>query len=250
MDGPNLSHLPDVLPLGLGVAFILTTLAAVGWWWWAVRQVAPRLAPAVGMGLLGWLAVQAALAAAGFYLEVAARPPRLLVAGILPTALLLLGVFGTSRGRRFADALPLGPLTYLHVVRVPVELVLYGLFLVRQVPELMTFAGRNPDMLAGLTAPLVAYWAYTRPRMPRVGLLLLWHAVALALLLNIVGWAVLASPVPFQQVAFEQPNVAILKWPVVWLPTVVVPLVLFSHVAALRQLARAWRAGPRLAARL
>ncbi|HEX8427561.1 hypothetical protein [Hymenobacter sp.] len=43
-------------------------------------------------------------------------------------------------------------------------------------------------------------------------------------------------PTPLQQLAFEQPNVAVMQFPFVWLPIFVVPVVAFTHVVALRRL--------------
>jgi hypothetical protein len=65
---------------------------------------------------------------------------------------------------------------------------------------------------------------------------LLWNLVCLGLLLNIILNAVLSAPVPFQKFAFDQPNIAVLYFPFVWLPSCVVPLVLLSHLAAIRKL--------------
>ena len=56
------------------------------------------------------------------------------------------------------------------------------------------------------------------------------------LLANIVINAILSSPFPLQQFAFDQPNIAILYFPFSWLPTFVVPVVLFCHLASIRQL--------------
>jgi hypothetical protein len=41
---------------------------------------------------------------------------------------------------------------------------------------------------------------------------------------------------PAQQLNFDQPNRAVLYFPYVWLPAIVVPIVLFSHLAALWQI--------------
>lgn len=101
----------------------------------------------------------------------------------------------------------------------------------------MTFESRNFDVLSGLSAPLVYYYGFVKRQLPR-GVLIVWNVVFLGLLLNIVFMAALSVPSPFQQLAFEQPNVAILYFPFVWLPSVVVLLVLLAHVAALRQLTR------------
>jgi hypothetical protein len=101
----------------------------------------------------------------------------------------------------------------------------------------MTFEGRNLDILSGLTAPLVYYFAFVQKTLGRKGQLL-WNVACIALLMNIVGTAALAAPTPFQKLAFEQPNVGVLYFPFVWLPGVVVPLVLLSHLASVRQLLR------------
>ena len=101
----------------------------------------------------------------------------------------------------------------------------------------MTFEGRNFDILAGLTAPLVYYFGFIKPRLSRKTMLA-WNFICLLLLINIIVNAVLSAPFPFQQFAFDQPNIAVLYFPFIWLPCCVVPLVLFAHLAAIRQLAK------------
>jgi hypothetical protein len=64
----------------------------------------------------------------------------------------------------------------------------------------------------------------------------MWNLICLALLANIVIRAVLSLPTDFQQFGFEQPNVAVLQFPYVWLPGLIVPLVLLAHLAAIRQI--------------
>lgn len=104
-----------------------------------------------------------------------------------------------------------------------------------QVPELMTFEGGNYDILSGLTAPILAYVVFGKQHVsPRW--LLVWNILALGLVINIVVHAVLSAPLPFQQLAFDQPNVGILKLPYIWLPGFIVPVVLFSHGVAIFQL--------------
>ncbi len=99
----------------------------------------------------------------------------------------------------------------------------------------MTFEGRNFDILSGLTAPVV-YWLGFRGGKIKRPLLIIWNILALGLLINIVATAILSFPCPFQQMAFDQPNRGVLYFPFIWLPTVVVPLVLFSHLISLWRL--------------
>jgi hypothetical protein len=182
-----------------------------------------------------WLGLQAVLAWKGVYLDATVLPPKIVLFGVLPALLLVISPFTTRSGRIFLDSLSLERLTYLHIIRIPVELVLYGLFIGQTIPEIMTFEGRNFDILAGITAPIVAYFGIRKKKMSR-GALLVWNLAALGFLLNIVITAFLSAPSPLQRLAFEQPNVAILYFPLVWLPVFVVPVVLFSHLAAIRQL--------------
>ncbi|SFH45031.1 hypothetical protein [Pedobacter insulae] len=155
--------------------------------------------------------------------------------GILPTILTIIILFVTQKGRQFIDSLPLKNLTYLNVVRIPVEIVLFWLFLNKAVPELMTFEGRNFDIIAGITAPFIAYFGLTKNKLSRQ-VILVWNFICLGLLLSIVVNAIFSAPSPIQKFAFEQPNIAILNFPFSWLPTFIVPIVLFGHLTSIRQL--------------
>ena len=213
----------------LSLVFALTTGLAVGLFYLAARRSGIVL-----LVLLAWLLGQGVVALSGFYTISNTLPPRLaLLLG--PPLLLIAALFATAAGRRWLDGLRLEVLTVLHVVRIPVELVLFGLFLQKAVPQLMTFEGRNWDILVGLTAPIVWYFAFRKQQLGRRGLLV-WNVLGLVSLLNIVMNALLSAPTPLQRFAFEQPNVAILHFPFVWLPGCVVPLVLLAHLAAIRRL--------------
>ncbi len=178
--------------------------------------------------------VQGAVAITGFYLNEKGMPPRFVLL-IGPALLCILLLFLTSSGRSFIDSLDAGRLTLLHVVRIPVELVLLGLFLHGAIPEVMTFEGRNFDIISGFSAPLVYYFGYVQKRLGK-GLLIAWNLVCLSLLVNVVAHAILAAPTDFQRIGFDQPNVGVLYFPFVWLPGLVVPLVLFAHLVSIRRL--------------
>ena len=187
--------------------------------------------------LLPWALVQALLAHGGFYEADVGFPPRLLFMPGPPFLALLLLSF-LAAGRRWLDGLALRSLTWVHAARVPVELVLWGLFLDGTVPELMTFTGGNPDILAGLSAPLAAHLTRAAHQRGRRRWLLAWNVVSLLLLLNIVTRGLLSGPSPFQRFGLEIPDFALTHVPYVWLPSLIVPIVLLSHVSAIRQLIR------------
>lgn len=217
------------LPVYISILFGLTTILTTWLFYIAAGNSKPVL-----LIILIWLAVQALIASSGFYTVTDTTPPRFLLL-VLPPFLGITGLFMSPKGRKFIDSLDLKRLTILHTIRIPVEIVLFFLFIYKAVPELMTFEGRNFDILSGITAPVIFYFAFVRKQFGRK-VLLIWNVICLVLLINIVSNAILSAPFPLQQFAFEQPNIAVLYFPFIWLPCCVVPLVLLSHLAAIRQL--------------
>jgi hypothetical protein len=218
----------EQVPSYIGVIFILTTLATV----WIFYNASGKSSKALFV-LLGWLALQTALGLSGFYLKTDGVPPRFALL-LLPPVVLIATFFLLPSGRRFIDKFDLKLLTLLHVVRIPVEAVLMMLALHHAVPVLMTFEGRNFDILSGISALLLVLFAFRGK--PNKTMLIIWNLACLGLLANIVILAVLSAPFEFQRFAFDQPNIGLAYFPFVWLPCCVVPLVLFSHLAALRKL--------------
>lgn len=186
----------------------------------------------IGLTLFVWLSIQGILSCNGFYLNFKTFPPRFGLA-ILPPLITIILLLIESK--RFIGRLSIETLTYLHTVRIPVELVLYWLFLNKQVPQLMTFEGRNFDIIAGITAPVIGYLCFTKEKMNR-RIALIWNLVSTGLLLNIVINALLSVPSPFQKFAFDQPNIGLAYFPFIWLPAFIVPAVLFSHIVCIIKL--------------
>lgn len=219
------------LPLYITLVFSVTTLLTAFLFYYASNNSSVVL-----LVLFLWLALQALISRSGFYIVTDALPPRFLLL-ILPPFTLIAILFATSKGRLFIDSLNQNYLTLIHIVRVPVELVLFWLFVEKTVPELMTFEGRNFDILSGITAPFIYYFGYVKKQLSQT-LLLIWNFICLGLLINIVFNAIFSAPFPFQKFAFDQPNIAVLYFPYVWLPCCIVPLVFLSHLASIRQLMR------------
>lgn len=223
------------LPLYVPGLFILSVIITYLFFISAVNKNNSISTTVIVSGIIvGWLGIQYVLAMNKFYQETNTIPPRFAFLAIPPLIVIII-VFITKSGRSFIDSLPPSTLTMLHSVRILVELVLFKLFVYRFVPILMTFEGRNFDILTGLSAPLVFYYGYVRKSISR-GFLIAWNLLAMALLFNVVVMAVFSTPSPFQQFAFLQPNIAIQYFPFIWLPCFIVPIVLFAHLATLRNL--------------
>lgn len=188
------------------------------------------------MAVAGWIILQSILSISHVYSShLDSVPPLLFRFGLLPVLLFFSYLFISKSGRNFIDTLPLAQLTYLHSIRIPVEIGLYLIYIYGAVPELMTFEGGNLDILSGLSAPVIGF-LYFKKKSIKPQLLLLWNLICLALLFNIVSRALLSAPFPFQKLAFNQPNVAILYFPFILLPSFMVATVLFCHLAAIRKI--------------
>lgn len=211
--------------------FLLTSACTI---WFFYRAANNSLT--VLITLFGWAILQSAISLTGFYQNWNALPPRFIFL-VAPWVLLVVVLFNLKSGQVFIDGLKIEWLTILHTVRIPVEITLYLVLLAKLIPQSMTFEGWNWDILSGISAPII-YYSVFKFRNASKRVLLVWNFICLGLLLNIVTIAVLSAKTPFQQFAFEQPNIGVTYFPFVLLPTLVVPLVLFSHLVAIRQLSR------------
>jgi hypothetical protein len=217
------------LPLYSPTLFVLTTLLTLV----LLYKASNYSKPVIIISVL-WLALQAAISLSGFYLVSSGVPPRFALL-LLPPVVLIFTLLFIKKGRLVMDGFDAKALTLIHIVRIPVELTLYYLLLHKAVPGVMTFEGRNFDILCGLTAPLIYYWGYIKNALSK-GVLLAWNMVCLLLLANIVITAILSAPFDFQKEAFGQPNIALFYFPFIWLPCFVVPTALLAHIINIRNL--------------
>lgn len=227
----------QTLPIYIPLLFAATTILTVFIFYKATGNARVPL-----LIILAWMVLQSVIGSTGFYTQTDSLPPRFVLT-IVPPILMMIILFVTKKGRTFIDGLQLKTLTWLHIIRIPIEIVLLCLFLQKAIPGIMTFEGRNLDILSGITAPVLYYFVFIKRKWGR-NALLIWNFICLGLLVNIVAIAILSAPFPFQQFAFEHPNTALLYFPYIWLPAIVVPLVLFAHLVAIRRLLLAKKSQP------
>jgi hypothetical protein len=208
------------LPLYITIIFDFITLVTVLLFFKATNYSRPVI-----FLLVLWLVLQGLISLTGFYTVSNTIPPRFILL-VLPPLVVIATLFFTLKGRMFIDSLDIKTLTLLHTIRIAVEIILFLVFLQKGIPGIMTFEGRNFDIISGLTAPFIYYFGFIKKQLNEK-IIAAWNIVCLVLLINIVITAILSAPFAFQKLAFEQPNVAILYFPFVWLPCCIVPIVLF-----------------------
>jgi hypothetical protein len=192
-----------------------------------------RVLVAFALGMVAWLGAIAFLSYQGVFANFDQLPPPVVMPAILMVGFTVFLAMNKQVGN-WIDALPLYALIWPQAMRIVVEIVLFLLGKDGIAPPQMTWEGLNFDVVAGLTAPVVAFAAFGAGRRVR-WLGIVWNIVGLGLLINIVTIAVISTPT----FGLMQPaNTFVAYWPLIWLPTFVVPAALVMHVLSLRQLIR------------
>jgi len=228
-------------PVAVGLLFVATVVAMLLLVLWGAARAARRVGPGAvrgvrlaGLALAGWLALTATLADRGFFEDFYSLPPHMLLA-IGPPLLVLLALTFTGRLDALLAALPRSWPVGAQTFRIAVEVVLWRLAVAGVAPEIMTFTGRNVDILVGLSAPVVAYFCFVRRTWPeRVAVW--WNVAGIVILLNVVVHAQLSAPTQFRVFETEPPTTFIGDLPYIWLPAFLVPLAWLLHAVSLRQL--------------
>jgi hypothetical protein len=232
--------LSDV-PVAISLLFVATVVGMLVLVLWGATRAARRVGPGAargvrlaGVAMAGWLALAAALAERGFFEDFHALPPHMLLA-IGPPLLAALALTASGRLDPLLAALPPSWPVGAQAFRIVVEIVLWRLAVAGVAPEIMTFTGRNVDILVGLTAPIVAYACFVRRAWPaRVARW--WNWAGILILLNVVVHAQLSAPTRFRLFETDPPTTFIGDLPYIWLPAFLVPLAWALHAVSLRQL--------------
>ena len=181
------------------------------------------------IALLAWMIFISALSLRGFFSDFSGFPPKIGIILIVPLVVILLIMFSKTV-KEIARHIPVQNIIRLQAFRIFVEILLWMLLIQNLLPIQMSFEGRNFDILAGLTAPVIAY-LYAKKNIGKRAAIV-WNIFGLALLFNIVGIALLSMPTPFRVFMNAPANTIVARFPIVWLPGFLVPLLMdytFCH---------------------
>lgn len=176
-----------------------------------------------------WILFLAVLSASGYFTNTIAKPPRFLII-LLGTTFLSFTIYRIVRKNQLNSNL----LLFIHTLRLPIEIELYYLYTEKQIPVLMTFKGWNFDIFMGISATIILLFIFLSNKKLSHLFMIIWNSLGLILLLLIVVIAILSSPLPIQLMAFDQPNIAVLHFPYIFLPALIVPIVFLTHILTLK----------------
>ena len=229
---------------GLAIAFlfyvggVIGILATIG-----RRRLGGKLSLLLPLLPTTWAVWGLVIAATGL-LQSSTRPPGivLLVGPILMSTVLTIGV--GPLGRAMKAQIPLAWLVGLQAFRLGVEIVIHGLWRIGWMPHVMTLEAGNIEILFAASAPAVA-WAVAKGHASARSVLV-WNAIGVLSLVNVVVRGVGSSPGPAHFLKTEVANIAMAQFPFTLIPAVMVPLAVALHIVT----ARAAGAAPRAMARV
>jgi hypothetical protein len=224
------------------LTFVIIPLLLVAGLTWGVAVASRRLGEDAATrrravtitvaGAVAWMSVTWFAAASGVIANWHATPPPLAIMVALIIGLSAAIAF-TRFGWRLAAGLPLWVLVAVQGFRLPLELAMHEMYERGIMPGVMSYSGRNFDILTGITALLVAAFVWLGGR-GRV-IVAVWNILGLALLVNVVTIAILATP-RFAYFGPDSLNEWVAHPPYVWLPAVMVLAALAGHLIIFRAL--------------
>lgn len=187
-----------------------------------------------------WVLYVSVLAGTGFLADFS-LPPKVVVFVILPAFAIIIWFFTAKKFRDIIDGFPISFTVYFQSFRIVVELLILGLYREGLGPELVSFEGRNFDILAGLSAPVIGYLAYNR-RVLSHKAVIVWNICCLLLLANIV-FIFISLIVKPQLWGFDSIPISLdfPRLPYVYIAAAFMPAAVFMHVFSIRKSMKAMR---------
>lgn len=213
--------------------FLSVVVVLFSFLYYLFTVVYPKMRYIMGI-IFGWLVFIGFLANRSLFIDFSVSPPRILFV-IVPMVFLLTYCSFSSRLIPLIQSVSHEALVYVQSFRIGIECLFLLLYAQQIIPGIMTFHGRNFDILIGLTAPLIGYFCFTKNRFSK-RIALIWNILGIVMLLNVVVHGLLSAPLPFQVFFTDPPNIFFAYFPYIWLPGFVVPSAIFFHILSIRKL--------------
>jgi hypothetical protein len=185
------------------------------------------------IGFVLWMVIVSAWSASGKMSDFSLFPFNFAPILIIPMVTVVAFLFSKGLGE-VLENIAAENLIRLQVFRLFVEILLWMLFIQSLIPVQMTFEGRNFDILAGVSAPIISLLVSQKKLSNTVAII--WNVLCLGLLVNIVSIALMSTPTPIRVFMNEPSSSIVAQFPISWLPGFLVPLAYTLHFFSLKQL--------------
>ena len=185
-----------------------------------------------------FLLITGIVAMQGVFLQWDTIPPRIFFA-VIPGFVLLMTLAFLPRARSWLKETPQSWLIFPQVFRIAVELQLHELSNYPVLPKLMTWEGRNFDIVVGTTALLMGFYVRNAEKKGAVATtkkpVIAWNVLGILILGNTVVNGILSMPTFMRLIVVEPANTALGYFPYVRLPCFLVPYAFLFHIWSIRK---------------
>ena len=209
------------LPLYIPISFLLITVYVV-FAFAKSNKVKKSTLPII----LGWSVLISILASIGFYQYTEGDTFSTFPLVLIPAAIFIVYL---CRNKSFYKNRDLRWSIAVHIVRFPVELLLFQLAVRELLPMEMTYKGLNFDIIPGITSILLLIWMKFGTVNKKI--LLGWNIMGLIFILFILSNGFLSQELLYKNFGYSVPNRAITYFPIILLGGVIVPIVIYTHIS-------------------
>jgi len=224
------------IPVGLTLTLVLITITTYLLFLFAVAfasdKKVQRSATTVGIVVLLWIIFQSTLSLNRWYMD---RKTAHLLFPYITTAVISLGVLFIPAIKGWRNALNIQLLMWMQLIRIPIEIMLWWSADFKQSPSSLTLAFGNPDAIIALCAP-IAVWLLGKKQKTSDNAVLVWNYAGLISLLVLWMRILFSAPSTLQLTSFNAPNYLMVHFPGSWVPSVIIPILLFAHAVVIRQM--------------
>ncbi|HYH71207.1 MAG TPA: MFS transporter [Methyloceanibacter sp.] len=197
-----------------------------------------RVLGITGAVLVGWFVAVIALGRGGAFEAGEERIPTIQFGIFIPILIGAWLLWRSPKVKQILDAVPQSWIVGLQLYRA-LGVIFLILYAGDRLPGLFAWPAGLGDILVGLLAPFVAM-AYARRPEENARTVAAWNIFGLADLAVAVSAGFITAPSPL--FAYEPANTLISIFPLVLIPTFLVPISVLLHVASLAKLRQAGRA--------
>jgi len=223
------------------ISWLFTLFVLMGFTWFSIRVIvytfekeSVSYIQRISAFLLIWIVYLVTLSSTGIIHDFN-LPPKMPLFVVGP-ALLIIGFVLTRKATsKLAENAPVHVLIGFQSFRIIVEIIIWMAYIQKILPVETTFEGNNYDILIGITAIPIAFYAY-KGKISK-GLLIFWNIAGLFILANTVRVFVFSAFFP-ETLEMESSKVSLqfLTPPLLFIAGIFMPLAVFLHGLSLKNL--------------
>lgn len=178
----------------------------------------------------GWLAYLVAISFSGI-LASFSFPPRMPLLVVFPALASIFYFTSRDATKKIIQSSSVYFPVNVQSFRVFVEILIYGAYMDGVLPEIVTFDGRNYDILVGWSAPVIGF-LYEKNALSKKGVLA-WNILSL----GVLGFTIFTfvSFFYFSGSSIEPGFMRFVRLPYLLLPGILAPCAIFYHIVSIKQ---------------